>query len=285
MARPQKRGIDYFPVDVNILSDRKFRRARLKYGYLAFDVYFSLLCLIYKDKGYYIEYTEKTKDDVLWDILESLQGRYQPTVELIGEVIEELTACELFSGDLFRSRILTSERIQATYYKATVERKTIDINFGIWLLDETKMRALSEKSIILENFINRPKKQINRAENSINRTINPQSKENKSKLNNKPRQSAAESLCPFFERLWREYPRKKGKSAVTKKSLMRINKIGFEKMIGAVRRYGREVAGKDEQYILHGSTFFNGRYIDYLSRPCETQSARNLWVNYPRLGG
>ena len=32
MARPEKSGIDYYPRDIGLCRDRKFRRLRLKYG-------------------------------------------------------------------------------------------------------------------------------------------------------------------------------------------------------------------------------------------------------------
>ena len=42
-------------------------------------VYIALLSILYKDKGYYIDYGNDKKDDVIWDILNFLQGKYQPT--------------------------------------------------------------------------------------------------------------------------------------------------------------------------------------------------------------
>lgn len=174
MARPIKKGLDYFPVDVGIMADKKFRKAKMRYGYLAFCVYFALLCLIYEDEGYYIDYSEEHQDDVVWGIMDYLQGKYQPTAEAIAEVIECLVECELFSGYHFDAKILTSKRIQASYYMATVERKTIDVNFDFWLLSEEEMRAMSKSSVILRNFVNQSNNSVNRANNSVNRSNNPQ---------------------------------------------------------------------------------------------------------------
>lgn len=174
MARPIKKGLDYFPVDVGIMADKKLRRIKMEYGHMGFSVYFALLCLIYEDEGYFIDYSDNNKDDVIWGIMEYLQGRHQPTAETIADVIERLVACELFSGEQFSSNILTSKRIQSTYYMATVERKTIDVNFDIWLLSEEEMRAMSKSSVILRNFLNRPINQVNRPINPINRPTNPQ---------------------------------------------------------------------------------------------------------------
>lgn len=176
-----KQGLDYFPFSIGLLKDRKLRRPKLKYGYVVNDIYLSLLELIYGDKGYYIRYDEKTKEDVIWDILENLQGKYCPDAETVEQVIGDLVACELFSGDHFKSEILTSKRIQQIYYSATVERKAVDINFDIWLLSEEEMRKLSSKSVILVNFLNRSNENPNRSIESSNRSNETESKVNKSK--------------------------------------------------------------------------------------------------------
>lgn len=169
-----KVGLDYFPVDVDILSDRKLRKIKTKYGYLGFCVYFSLLTLIYKDKGYYLDYSDK--DAVIWDVLEHLQGKYQPRAETIADVIEDLVACELFSGDHYHSKILTSKRVQETYYKATVDRKSIDVEDTIWLLSIEEMTKISGRSMILHKFINRSNCNENRSNPEENRPIFAESK-------------------------------------------------------------------------------------------------------------
>lgn len=185
MARPFKQGIDYFPFDVELLSDRKLRKPKNKYGYLASIIYIILLCLIYKDKGYYLDYSEDVREDVELDVLECLQGKFQPTTETVGEVIEDLVACGLFSRDLFSKNILSSHRLQCTYYKATADRRAVNVDWRYWLLTETEMRGLGSSHPILTNFINRPKNDVNPTNNTINPPNNPQSKRNKSKQKEK----------------------------------------------------------------------------------------------------
>lgn len=72
------------------------------------------------------------------------------------------------------------------------------------------------------------------------------------------------SIENFFESVWQLYPRKEGKSGVTKKAKEEIEKVGYERIAKAIKKYSAMVEGKDKQYILMGSTFFNGRYRDYL---------------------
>ena len=75
--------------------------------------------------------------------------------------------------------------------------------------------------------------------------------------------------CVFFDDLWELYPRKMGKKTVSKKALIAINKIGFDKMKEAIQAYKDEIKKNniEERYVMHGSTFFNGRYVDYLDKP------------------
>lgn len=158
MARPKKQSLDYFPLDVGALSDAKLIAPRQEFGYLATVTYLELLCMIYRDKGYYLQYDDETRRSVLWTLTTGvLAGKYQPSPDTIAQVIARLVASGLFSGDLFDRGILTSRRIQETYYSATLDRKSITINWDYWLLGESDMRELSSRSIILSNFINRSK--------------------------------------------------------------------------------------------------------------------------------
>lgn len=67
-----------------------------------------------------------------------------------------------------------------------------------------------------------------------------------------------------IENIWSLYPNKKGKSIAIKKIPRLLKKYGKEQMERCIARYSKEVEGKEKQYILNGSTFFNGRYEDYL---------------------
>ena len=179
MAAPTKQGIDYYLFSVGLLKDRKFRPLRLKYGSIVGTIYLALLDLIYSDKGYYIEYGAN-KDNVVWDVMEYLQGKFQPDAETVSDVIDGLVACELFSGDHY-PKIITSKRVQETYYRATVDRKTVEVEFDVWLMTVEEMSEISTKSPILAKIVNRPKNEVNRTNNSINRPINQQRRVEKSR--------------------------------------------------------------------------------------------------------
>lgn len=68
-----------------------------------------------------------------------------------------------------------------------------------------------------------------------------------------------------FDELWTLYPRKKGKGSIinsnSKLEFISKNKAELKRCIA---RYSKEVEGKEQKYIMYGSTFFTTGYIDYL---------------------
>ena len=68
MARISKPGLDYFPLDVNFFQDRKVRRISNRHHAAGIAALTSLLCLIYKEKGFYIAWNQ----DPLFDILQEV---------------------------------------------------------------------------------------------------------------------------------------------------------------------------------------------------------------------
>ncbi len=66
------------------------------------------------------------------------------------------------------------------------------------------------------------------------------------------------------EQLWSLYPNKKGKAQAIVKLPKLIEEYGYKVIENCVLAYARECTGKDTKYIKHGSTFFNGGYLDYL---------------------
>ncbi len=106
-GRPCKTGLDWFPFEVGLLTDRKLRAPRT-----------------------------------------------------------------LFDKGCFAAGVLTSRRIQKTYYNAVSERKSANINWDIWLLSEADMRDISQTGPILKCYLQANEK----LEIGNNRPKNSQSK-------------------------------------------------------------------------------------------------------------
>ena len=85
---------------------------------------------------------------------------------------------------------------------------------------------------------------------------------------------SADEIESCFLALWDLYPKKAGKSAVTKKAKAELHKAGFDVVSAAIETYKSEIQreNRDMQYVKNGSTFFNGAWNDYLesSTPAET---------------
>lgn len=82
----------------------------------------------------------------------------------------------------------------------------------------------------------------------------------------------------FVKRIIKIYPGKKIKNVRDKKLPKILNKYGPDEIVRCVTRYADEVKDqKDKHYILHESTFWNGRYIDYLD--CNYEELKHVESN------
>ena len=197
MAAPIKEGLDYFPFSVDLLDDEALERVRDEYGMMANEIYILTLCYLYKKHGYYIPYgTQKEKSDLTWFIYKRIKGgKYQVQQAVVPRVIEAWVAQGLFSGELY-PRNITSERAQATYYSATVERTAVAINREIWLLSDSTMRKLSKRH---PYYI----------------SLHPENKsyEKRSNSYEKPSKSDEKSLNKIKGNIKEKYIKRKGKEA------------------------------------------------------------------------
>ena len=118
MARPNKQGLDYFPLNTDISKDDKIALIEAKHGLIGYGVIIKLYEKIYYDKGYYYEWNEDTQ------LLFSKQVGLE--VEKVTEIINDAIKRDLFDEELFKKyKILTSKRIQKTFLEATKRRREI----------------------------------------------------------------------------------------------------------------------------------------------------------------
>ena len=77
---------------------------------------------------------------------------------------------------------------------------------------------------------------------------------------------SADEIESCFLALWDLYPKKAGKSSVSKKAKIELHKAGFDAVSSAIENYKAEIQreNRDIRYVKNGSTFFNGAWKDYL---------------------
>lgn len=77
--------------------------------------------------------------------------------------------------------------------------------------------------------------------------------------------SLSKEEAEHFEALWPLYPVRRGKNQVSAKTKRALMAVSVEEMEQAIERYMEEVkASPADRQLLNGSTWFNGRYKDYL---------------------
>lgn len=92
--------------------------------------------------------------------------------------------------------------------------------------------------------------------------------------------SNKKAINECFERLWKQYPNKRGKGQVSDTKKKTLYEIGEEKIERALKRYLDDLS-KDSSWRKpqNGSTFFNSGYVDYLDenyeKPQELKPQRN----------
>ena len=130
MARPRKDGLNYFPLDVNFLSDLKIKKIIRAYGAQAVAVVMSVLTTVYRDNGYFATYD----DDLIFIIADELKLEDS----YVKNVIEKLIEVDFLSKEQKeKNNILTSIGIQERYLKACERRVKTTLNATYSLLNDS----------------------------------------------------------------------------------------------------------------------------------------------------
>lgn len=87
-----------------------------------------------------------------------------------------------------------------------------------------------------------------------------------------------------FESLWKDYPRKRGKDDALRHFKSQVKtQNDFEDIQKALKHYNEEIKKNEihENYILHGSTWFNNRWRDYIDAPPPTAAVKPYKEDVP----
>ena len=177
MARPTKTGLDYYPMDVGFLRDKKVRLLRSEFG--ASSVLFVLYVLgkVYEGDGYFLRWD---KDELL---LAADELREQPTY--ISEVLQGCLTRSLFDERVFQMfGVLTSAGIQRRYLRGCEKRDVITVFSEYWLLNacsKSDVPAGVRAKLALVS-VTGGNNDVDSPENSDNSPGNPQSKVKESKV-------------------------------------------------------------------------------------------------------
>ena len=126
MARPNKQGVDYFPLDVHL--DDKFKFIEIKFGLEGFAIVIKLLQRIYS-QGYWCKWTE--------DELLLFSDEIRTDCNKVEQVVNECLERDIFSKKLYEKyNILTSRGIQKRYKEIVRRRKSVEVTEEYLLIDD-----------------------------------------------------------------------------------------------------------------------------------------------------
>lgn len=225
MARPTKVGLDYFSFDVDFFQNKKVRRIKLACGPNSIAVLLALLCNIYRDKGYYIEWDE----DLPFLIADEVGVSEGTAIEVIKKAIQ----VSFFDNELSKTGVLTSKEIQVRYVKVCKDAKRTN-----W-----EIRKELELTTV-ETIVSYGK---TREETELIPPISTQSKVKESKV--------YISVYPF-ESFWDDYDKKVDRV----KSENRYSKVDEEdrlKIKAFIPKY--KLSQPDKQFRKNPVTFLNNK--------------------------
>ena len=226
MARPLKKGIDYFSHDVNMNHDIKIKLLKAKYGLTGYAVFNLLLEDIYKN-GYYLEISE---DYTLIFCSENLIDEI-----LFNQILEFTVSRELFSKVVYTNhKVLTSKRIQENYLEATKLRKY--------------------NNVILDKFlVNSELMGVNVELTDINIELNTQSKVKNSKVNEIKEKN--ESIDSDFNKFWDLYNKKVGDKNKIAKKFIKLSESDKTKIFETLPEYISSTP--DKKFRKNPETYLN----------------------------
>lgn len=229
----------YFPHYSNARNDEKILSLRMKYGMEGYGIYFAILERLLDSTDYRLSTNYSL---IAFD--------FRVDTGKIKSIVEDFDLFE-FTDDM--KWFYSIRFVEHMNYKDDISKKRAEAGRkgGLQKAKNAESEAKEEQE---------PSKSL------ANAKQNPSIKRNKTKQNNTINNNCAFSV---FAKAWTAYPNKKGKSAVSKKSKEELEKLGIDKVLLAIKHYKQDVEnqrsnGFDGLNYLNGSTFFNGRYADFI---------------------
>jgi hypothetical protein len=122
MARKVEAGIEYFPMNADIIHNPKIKLVVAEFGSrTTWAVLLPLYCKIYREKGYWIDWADEDSKMLF------AQDDCKLELSTVNEVVQGCIRRSLFDKGVFDVfGVLTSDRIQSNYYEATARRKKVE---------------------------------------------------------------------------------------------------------------------------------------------------------------
>lgn len=118
MARPTKKGLSFFQLEVDALNNKKVRLLQSDHGEKGVLIWLHILSYAYKENGYYFDLNNQ--EEVEHFATETCKCNPQHFTAVVGAALKR----KLFVQSIFEGgNVLTCEDMQDTYLQATAERR------------------------------------------------------------------------------------------------------------------------------------------------------------------
>ena len=275
MARPPKRGLDYYPKDTGYYNDYKIMDLLEEYGPLGQTIYDVILTLVYRE-GYYLAISENM---LVRQILRLIGNKWIKNKDLVSQVIHYCADIGLLDDALLQQNVITSVGIQRRYAEVTVRNKVDKSKY--WLIggSQSSDSIPDFKDNVTETSISATETKVSAKEMPTKKT-----KENKSKLNEtaiaRARDALSAAVLRAFEDI-RPFPTEKDCADL----ITLLDRYGEFRVLAAIKdaynKGGKSVAyvtkileGRNHQKNLSG----NGRY-DPTYTIDEVEEAIDTWID------
>ena len=177
MARPKKKGLDYFPKDVDTWDDIKIMELAERYGPLGYCVYDVVRDEVYRN-GYYLEIPIER---LALLVVRKIGNRWAKNKDYVMQVIRYCADIGLFDSTLLSQSVVTSAGIQRRYDEVTARNMVDKSKYRLPEVEAAALAAPEKNVSVTESPVSAAKTPFSAAETPPKESKENESKENESK--------------------------------------------------------------------------------------------------------
>mgnify|MGYP004732604283 CR=1 FL=1 len=273
MAKEEKKDSRYTWIHI---PENYFDRVKTKVirgtenGDIKIVLYLKILDAVKNTDGYYL-FQHATKS-----ISEEIALQINEDAKLVKDTLDTLNNLELveieedgiyfneseqFVGTILESTLRVQEHRAKEKAKKIKEAKQ----------KETECNSTKQTNITSETECNNSMLQGKQTNVTSETECNTEKEREKDKEinNNCAKSNHKKEIDECFERLWKEYPNKRGKGQISEAKKKRLFEVGEEHIKKAIERYLNDLSKESWRKTQNGSTFFSSGYVDYLDQNYE----------------
>lgn len=133
MGRPKRNGLLYFSFDTDFFgSDRRIRTLQARFGSDGVLLLIWIWTETYREKGYYLEWSDETFDNIITDL-----GITEGLVKQIMTYLKDRSLLTELNIEDRKITVITSPGIQKRYQEAVkAQKREFEVDSEFWLLEE-----------------------------------------------------------------------------------------------------------------------------------------------------